>query len=59
MWRSRIPVYDDGIRWEPDEWERRNLAIAIPGADVQLIDQLGRHCQDARHRGRPRHDLRP
>jgi len=53
MWRSRVPVYNDGITWERDEWERRNLAIAIPGSDVQLIDQLARHCQDARRRGRP------
>jgi hypothetical protein len=40
--------------WDRDEWERvRDLAIEVSGADVQLIDKLVRHVQDAHRRGRP------
>jgi hypothetical protein len=55
MRRSRADrIWVDGVTWERDEWERaQELAIAISGPDVQLIDRLVRHCEDARRRGRP------
>lgn len=47
-------IWVDGVTWERSEWERaQKLAIAISGPDVQLIDQLVRHCEDTRRRGRP------
>src|SRR5260370_5252882 len=47
-------TWADGVMWEPGEYERaRKLAVAISGPDVQLIDQLVRHCEQARRRGRP------
>jgi hypothetical protein len=55
MRRSRADrIWADGIMWDRSEWERaQKLAIAISGPDVKLIDQLVRHCEDARRRGRP------
>lgn len=49
--KEQEPVYIwiQGKRWERGEWNRaQSLAIAITGADIQLIDQLTRHCCDQR-----------
>lgn len=49
--KEQEPVYIwiQGERWERGEWERaQSLAIAITGTDIQLIDQLTRHCCDQR-----------
>jgi hypothetical protein len=47
-------IFADGITWDRGEWERaRKLAVAICRPDVRLIDELVRHCQHARRRGRP------
>jgi hypothetical protein len=55
MGRKRAEgLWVDGTWWERSEWERaQSLAVAISGADVQLIDKLVRHVEDAHRRGRP------
>jgi len=52
--KEQEPVYVwiQGERWERGEWERaQSLAIVITAADIQLIDQLTRHCCDQRSSG--------
>jgi hypothetical protein len=53
--RHPVPVCADGITW-PSEAEYRQaqkMAVGITGEDIQLIDKLVRHTEQAARRGRP------
>ena len=47
--------YADGTMWanHAEYRQAQDLAVEVTGPDVQLIDQLVRHCETARRRGRP------
>ena len=48
---ERSYIWVQGEWWERGEYERvQALAIAVPGADVQLIDRLVRHFNDENRR---------
>jgi hypothetical protein len=50
-----VPVWADGTTWPSiaEYRQAQRLAVEVSGPDVQLIDQLVRHCETARRRGRP------
>lgn len=53
--RRPVPVWDDGTTWPSmaEYKQAKRLAVEVTGQDVQLIDQLVRHCEVANRRGRP------